>query len=1201
MKLLKIEGQNINSLKGEWIIDFENPLLTQDGLFLITGDTGSGKTSIFDAMCLALYARTSRINAISSSTNEVMNRDSGSCYARITFSQGGKKYYSQFSQRRSRGKIDGNLQQPQRLLVEVLASDKEKILCNRVSDHSKSVVRLIGMDFNQFTRSMLLSQGEFNKFLFCDETERATILEKITGTDIYSRIGSIIYRTYKEQDNTLQNLKSGMENIDLLSDEQLKEKEDRLKELTALIAKAKDQEHKAQVSLDWYETQRALKEEESLLLNSKELLESEKNNQEKREKTISRFFKAQKCQPLYEKQQEAQKFCTHLTTQKERLETDVTTAKQRLTACEDNKKQAEKALSLAEDEKNRMTLVLKHVAPLDDNIRDTKTALHHLQESETQSKKEWKELEKKYQNLCITINDEREQCEKAQQYLKSHQGDAILLDSLNLYLKSRKDLDTYKKNLDTTKTLKTSQREQLKTIQEKKEREKAEDVLKTMIHKRDVIIASREKEENLLSLLPLSSALEQRRTHLAEVRDEIKEAENLIKDYDAQQKNISTYRKTVSQYQKEQDDAQRLCDRDKNTFEKQEEIVRLQEKVHGLSAYISLLHEGEACPLCGSSHHPNPLSAETDAQLKEAKEEREKAQQAYEKAQEIVQKKKSQYELYASLLHKEEESARQTKQLCHDTFSCEISDLSVHMAEKQRFCNTEAATIADINTQKEELSLKITHLREEETTQTTLIEEQKQTVAQIKEAEAQLMQEIASLEKEIIPLEKSITTLEEEMLPFVSYQDCTDEDLELLKDTFVQNTQCVESFHQEEREQQRQALLTDKERWEHKATEDSAAVVLKKNALQTLQTERFTLFGEKNCEEERTKVESSFNEALAQFNTAQENYQKQESAWNTLQYAQKNNEKELLQAKKAVTTATEDFGTALVSSGFLDDTDLLEALLSDETYQTLVSQIDTYKAKLQDYKTRQGLYEQKVAREKLKKPEEAETDLRKKKQEIDTQITLYTQETGSLDQQIHTDQANKRKLQAQKDKIITQQEITDKWEAFNSLLGSANGDKFKRLAQGITLSYLLDKANSKLSLLSNRYALATDEQSEKLEILVVDSYLGGDIRPTRNLSGGESFVVSLSLALALSEMITQDGGVDTLFLDEGFGTLDDEMLDAAMSALSTFAQGGKLIGLISHVEKLCDVIPTQLHLDSRSDGSSLIQGPGVSYKKEKKK
>jgi len=1201
MKLLKIEGQNINSLKGEWVIDFENPLLTQDGLFLITGDTGSGKTSIFDAMCLALYARTSRISTISSSTNEVMNRDSGSCYARITFSQGGKKYYSQFSQRRSRGKIDGNLQAPQRLLVEVLAPDKEKICCNRVSDHSKSVVNLIGMDFNQFTRSMLLSQGEFNKFLFCDETERATILEKITGTDIYSRIGSIIYRTYKEQDNTLQNLKSGMENIDLLSAEQLKEKEDRLEELTALIAKAKDQEHQAQVSLDWYETQRALKEEESLLISSNELLEREKPLQEKRQKTIARFFQAQKCQPLYEKQHDAQKLCDDLATQKELLITQVTTAKQQLTACEDNKKQAEKALSLAEDEKKRTALLLKQVTPLDDNIRDTKTALAHVEVNETQSKKEWEELEIKYQNLLTTIKNEREQCERAQQYLKAHQGDAILTDSLSLYLKSRKDEAMYQERLDTTHKSLSSYRKQLQDVQEKKEREKAEDVLKTMLNKRDVIISSREEEEKLLSLLPVSSVLEQRRTHLAEVKEVITEAESLITDYEAQQKNITTYRNTVSQCQKEIDDAQRLCDRDKDTFEKQAEIVRLQEKVQGLSAYIALLHEGEACPFCGSYQHPKPLVAESDAHLKDAKDEREKAQIAYEKAKEIVQEKKDQYTLYRSLQEKEKEASAQTEQTCRHTFSCEIADLSAHIAEKQVFCDTEATAIADINAQKEQFLQVISQLREDETNQTALIEEQKQTVAHIKEAEALLMQEIASLEREVVPLQKSIATLQEEMVPFASYTACNDEELERLKDTFVQNTQCVESFHQEERESQRQALLNDKEKWERKATEDSAAVALKQNALQKLQAERFTLFGDKNCEEERTKVESSFNAALAQFNTAQESYQKQESAWNNLQYAQKTNEEEGLKAKELLNQTTENFKKALVSSGFVDSTDLLESLLSDETYQTLVRQIDTYQAKLQDYKTRQGLYEQKVASENLKKPEETEAVLLKVKEEIGNQITLFTQETGSLSQQIRDDEANKRKLQNQRDKIIAQQEFTEKWEAFNSLLGSANGDKFKRLAQGITLSYLLDKANIKLSLLSNRYALATDEHSEKLEILVVDSYLGGDIRPTRNLSGGESFVVSLSLALALSEMITQDGGVDTLFLDEGFGTLDDEMLDAAMSALSTFAQGGKLIGLISHVEKLGDVIPTQLHLASRSDGSSLIQGPGVSYKKGEKR
>ncbi len=185
MKILQIRFKNLNSLAGEWAIDFSNAEYTSGGIFAITGPTGSGKTTLLDAVCLALYGRTPRLDRISESTNEVMSRHTGVCFAEIDFETRKGRFRCHWSQRRAREKPSGKLQQPRH---EIVDGQTGKVLENKIKDVSRMVEEVCGMDFHQFTRSVLLAQGDFAAFLKASTDERAPILEQITGTEIYSRI-----------------------------------------------------------------------------------------------------------------------------------------------------------------------------------------------------------------------------------------------------------------------------------------------------------------------------------------------------------------------------------------------------------------------------------------------------------------------------------------------------------------------------------------------------------------------------------------------------------------------------------------------------------------------------------------------------------------------------------------------------------------------------------------------------------------------------------------------------------------------------------------------------------------------------------------------------------------------------------------------------------------------------------------------------
>ncbi|MEJ2794539.1 SbcC/MukB-like Walker B domain-containing protein [Iodobacter sp. LRB] len=163
----------------------------------------------------------------------------------------------------------------------------------------------------------------------------------------------------------------------------------------------------------------------------------------------------------------------------------------------------------------------------------------------------------------------------------------------------------------------------------------------------------------------------------------------------------------------------------------------------------------------------------------------------------------------------------------------------------------------------------------------------------------------------------------------------------------------------------------------------------------------------------------------------------------------------------------------------------------------------------------------------------------------------------------------------------------DYWQHLNSLIGSADGAKYRKFAQGLTLDHLIHLANRQLERLHGRYQLMRKSTGE-LELGIIDTWQGDVARDTKTLSGGESFLVSLALALALSDLVSHKTSIDSLFLDEGFGTLDGETLEIALDALDHLNASGKMIGIISHVEALKERIPVQLKIH-KSAGLGLSQ------------
>ena len=227
MKINSVRFKNINSLQGEWKIDFTQPPFVDNGVFAITGATGAGKTTLLDAICVALYQQTPRLGSINKNTNELMTRGTADCLAEVEFEVKGVGYRAFWSQRRSRNKVDGNLQDS---VVELVQISDGKILASQVKKMSTLIETLTGLDFARFTKSMMLSQGQFAAFLNAAANERAELLEELTGTEIYGLISERVHQKFSDSKNALAQLVARSEGVELLTEEQIVELHQQQKE-----------------------------------------------------------------------------------------------------------------------------------------------------------------------------------------------------------------------------------------------------------------------------------------------------------------------------------------------------------------------------------------------------------------------------------------------------------------------------------------------------------------------------------------------------------------------------------------------------------------------------------------------------------------------------------------------------------------------------------------------------------------------------------------------------------------------------------------------------------------------------------------------------------------------------------------------------------------------------------------------------------
>ena len=362
--------------------------------------------------------------------------------------------------------------------------------------------------------------------------------------------------------------------------------------------------------------------------------------------------------------------------------------------------------------------------------------------------------------------------------------------------------------------------------------------------------------------------------------------------------------------------------------------------------------------------------------------------------------------------------------------------------------------------------------------------------------------------------------------------------------------------------------------------------------LESLKSERFALLGDKNPDEEESLLKSLVEQAESLLINKREIKEKLNSEVIRLESRKEGLVQRISGLNYETAVLNENFLLKIHGAGFESETVFEEALMPEEEAEKIAAVEEEIKAGETRVKNLLSEKSAILAAEKKKEltdvPEEelrqVHASLAERQREIDRL-------TGEVSVRLRTNDEQKGFASGKLKEIEEQKKVLLRWEKLNELIGSHNGSKFQRFAQGLTFEILVIHANSQLRKMSDRYILVRSE-SDPLELGIVDNYQAGEVRSTKNLSGGESFIVSLALALGLSDMSGSRVRVDSLFLDEGFGTLDENALDIALDTLSGLQHEGKTIGVISHVPALKERISTRIRVQRKSSGRSVINGPG---------
>lgn len=1100
MKILNLKFKNINSLSDENEIDFTNPIFTHEGLFAITGKTGSGKSSILDAISLALYGKTPRVD-ITGTENAVMTRGEKDCYAEIVFEVAGKKWKSSWKQERAR---TGTLKQIERVIADEndqIVADKISIKGERKNEDEKTVnekiVEILGLTFEQFTKVIMLAQGSFAAFLQANKAEKGELLEQITGTEIYAQVSQKVFEKNKEEKDKLDKIVLELGQIKILTEDEINRYNQEVSDIEILKKAHEAEIQKIMIAIKWLQDLENL--EQSIQENQKKVPVLEENALKIKSEFEQAEIALQTSKKIWNEQMPVFKAVRNLDTKlalKRPLYQSIIAS---LTTLELQKSNISDSIQKGNDDlvKAEQVLVEKKEWAKQNGVFEELVSKFSAIESEhelIQNKvTEINKINKELSNIQEGISLKKEQFEKANQ----------------LFSTKNQELITKSKDLDTKK----------------------QELQKVLNHK-EILTYQSEKEHIIASKTLIDSLLEIDKT-INNLQKEISGIKILLEESEFQEKKLLI---KGNEFKKELSNGE-------EKVQLLEENIKLAQKIQLLEEHRKELKDGEACPLCGALDHPYAMGNTPEMGVKEKE----------------LQSLKSQIK---ELTFNLQEIEKKIAQLGSDK-SNYLSNLSKeeHILEENLLKRTKFSS---------ELEKMIPNLIISDENRTSLLEELK----------LQNQKELDTINSTItigLELEKTLKILRDIEIPNLQ------KDKETLEKNKTGEETALKLAEQE--------LLTKKEFLQHldeKYQVDQQLYLkkLEKYGVQTISElkkclEQWTL-NKRESDELQQKI-VDFKNNITLYNSKLEEIH--------AQIDQKNGEKLIMESElqELQMERTQLFGNKIVDD---EETRLKKDIDNNENLKAQIEkELSANKLELNGFlaviKEKSKEYSEKKQQDVTERTKE---ELQTEHDEMRSLINELSQKVGGYDQLLKSNEENLKKSGKKLKEKELQQVICNKWAKLNELIGSSDGKKYRNFAQALTFEHLIGISNKQLQKMSDRYILKrTNDASNPFELSVIDQFQNNEERTAQNLSGGEKFIVSLSLALGLANMASKNMSIDTMFIDEGFGTLDSDYLDVALNALSNLQSEGKIIGVISHLTELKERIATHIEVVPSGNGHSKIR------------
>nr|WP_242982197.1 SbcC/MukB-like Walker B domain-containing protein [Clostridium perfringens] len=1161
MKPIKLEVKGLNSFIDKQVVEFDK--LTERGLFGIFGPTGSGKSTILDGITLALYGDIAR------KSSNYINTNCDGVYVSYEFQITGnevKRY--RVDREFKRDNKSGGIRNKSSKIIDITGG-VENVLEEKAKAVTSKCEEIIGLKLDDFMRTVVLPQGKFSEFLKLEGKERRNMLERLFnlrkyGDDLSSKL-SFEIRKEKDKMNVLEGQLKGYEGV---SEEALKAKEEEIKEINLSIKSKEELLNKIKKEFEEAEkvwnTQKELYdkriEEESLVSRSEEI-KSFKERVEISNKADNVIVFINNLEEILK---EINKEDLKLNELNKKLEELTNLREENKLKFEEVSKKKEEKLpdlrlkkeKLLESQKEREILFqikadgvkLKEACKkIFEDRSKCDTKLNSIEENEKKLNEELKEKEERKEELFV------------------HEEFKNKINSGLFILNSYESLD---KQFNEIKSEEIELKKYIKNLIEDKE--KSEKDLKVKI---ESLSKTRDKLESLLKKTPGdSNSILEKQIKLGEYREKLNKYKEIKNSLEESLKSKNNFEEKLKAFENQK----LLLEKEVRELKEYINKVKVEELAHKLRENLI---DGECCPVCGSTHHE--LNKVEKINLEESNEKTTLLESKEEKLKELI----LEFSKIEATLEYENKKIEELNISIEEVG--EVNEERLKSLEEE--FNTLKDKIEEFNLKKENLEKDLEKLKEEKNNLENIfnkaevilcekIVREKEIASKIKELDKELKLKNSELnsiknelkiediklenelilkkEKEKNLLEKEIRILRTQLEESNKIKDELREKRDALKEDYLSQKSLLDGKVEVYREKERMI------KGSLNGLIDEALPIEKidiKGLLEDLQLEiDYIEKAYLNLSEEKEKLEKVFNNMNKEVAITKERV-------NSLNLRKENEEKKV--------------NLALEEEGFKTILEVKEGILSKDEKEKLKTLIEEYDNNLIKVRANIELLIKKLNGKSL--TEEEWTRVLQEKNNTEKEL----KEVEELKIRLVTENESiKKKLEEQRDILHIKAKQEHKLALLSDLEKLFKGKKFVEFIAANQLKYISIEASKKLKDITNGvYGLEVDENGK---FIIRDYKNGGAKRDASTLSGGETFLASLALALSLSSQIQLKGTapLELFFLDEGFGTLDDNLLDVVMNSLERLHHERLSVGIISHVESIKNRVPVKLILTPAEAG-----------------